>query len=225
MRAPRNAWNTATGLILIGLVTASPGCARSSDTKPPAAASSEPASEPEETSTSTPEERRVLAYPAQRLPAGVNRTAGQESATLVEFQVPAGWWGEQGGPTGWALSWGPDPENARVSLWVDELDMTFEKAVAGFRRVKNLEVPDPTPMQIDGHRSLLFAAEVTKGEHALLDEALGVAIDVIGWVETRQAFVDLGRNAMIVRIELPKGEKHLPEALKVLRSFRFDPAR
>lgn len=215
--------NAVRVVITIALMAALAGCAGSSDPEPTSGATPGPQSTPQQAASPTPEDPRVLGFPAQRLPSGLNRTAPDEDATQVGFKVPRGWWGEQGSPTGWVLFWGPDPGESRASLWVDELDKKFEKAVAGFKRVKNLSVPPPMAMDINGRRTLLFAAEVTKGDHALLDEALGVAIDVVGWVETRQIFVDLGRNSMIVRIELPKGERYLPQALKVIRSFRFHP--
>jgi hypothetical protein len=216
----RNRWNTACALLLVGLIAASAGCAGSSD--PQASAGPGPEESTSEGSAGAPQEsENVLTYPAEPLPPGVNQTLDTDGSTSVRFKVPQGWSGEQSGDTGWALYWGAGPSRSKAALWVDELDMKFEEAIAGFKAVKNLEVPEPETMKIGGRPALLFAAEVTKGKNALLDEALDVPIDVVGWFETRQVFIDLGRNAMIVRIELPEGEKYLPDALKVIKSFRF----
>jgi hypothetical protein len=216
----RNRWNTAFALMAVGLMTASVGCAGSSD--PQASAGPGPEGSTPEGSAGAPEESaNVLTYPAEPLPPSVNQTLDTDGSTSVRFKVPQGWSGEQGSDTGWSLYWGSGPRRSKAALWVDELDMKFEEAIAGFKAVKNLKVPEPATMKIGGRSALLFAAEVTKGRNALLDEALDLPIDVVDWLETRQLFIDLGRNGMIVRIELPQGEKYLPAALQVIKSFRF----
>jgi hypothetical protein len=217
----RNRWNTACALMAVGLMIVSGGCAGSPDPQASAGPGSEQGSTPQGSAGAPEEDKRVLTYPAEPLAPGVNQTLDTDGSTSVRFKVPQGWSGEQSGDTGWALFWGPGPRRSKASLNVDELDMKFEEAIAGFKAVKNLKVPEPEPMKIGGQPALLFAAEVTKGKNALLDEALDVPIDVVGWFETRQVFIDLGRNAMIVRVELPKGEKYLPAALKVIKTFRF----
>jgi hypothetical protein len=205
----------------LSLVSAA-GCSSSADDGSTAAAQS--GAEVESSPTPTPSATspsRALDFPAGPLPPGRNSTADY-GVTLVSFKVPDGWWGEQSSETEWMIRWGERLEHARATLWVHELELPFDEAVANFKKVKNLDTGRPKTMQVDGKRVLLFRSEVTRGQHALLDKAFGIPIDVVGWVDTRQAFIDLGTRAMLVRFEFPKGDKYLPQALRAMKSFRFD---
>ena len=209
--------------ILVALSVSLVGCSASPTTREPAAQRAARSS-PVVTPTPTETEHHgppLLGYPAERLEPGVYGTEGVAVSTT--FKVAGGWWGEQGSSTGWAIWRGPsaDPARSKVSLWVDELDLAFQDAVARFRRVEKLDPGTPERMKIDGRRALLFDAE-TRG-HVLLDEAFGIPVDILSSIEaTRQALVDLGGTTLLVRVELPKGEKHLPAAVRTLTSFRFD---
>lgn len=175
---------------------------------------------PLETTDEEVEDPRALGYPAHKLPPGTNRTSG-ESGTMVAFRVPRGWWGEQWSDTGW-LIWGSaaNPRRAEAFLGVDELDLSFGEAVKRFGKVAKLDPGTPERMKIDGRPALLFDPELSG--HVFLDKAFDLPIDIRNDLDTRQAFIDLGSRAMLVRIEFPKGEKYLSTALDTLRSFRFE---
>ena len=219
-----NRTRLVTGLLGAGLcvsLVSAAGCSSSADDGSAAAAQSD--TEIESSPTRAPSANSAssaLDFPAGPLPPGRSSTADY-GVTFVSFMVPGGWWGEQSSETEWTLTWGENLESSRASLLVIELELPFDEAVARFKKVKNLDVGRPQEMRVDGRDALLFSSEITRGRHALLGAAFGVPIDIVGWFDTRQAFIDLGTHTMLIRFEFPKGDKYLPQALKVMKSFTF----
>jgi hypothetical protein len=152
------------------------------------------------------------------LKPGVYRT-GRGFAPSVRFTVPGRWWGEQYSSTAWSIGKLPRTDPAPAALFVDALRLPFDRAVTIFRSLKTLRAGTGVPVRIGGYPGTTFTARV-EGEHAPLI-ALGTGADIPAGVIGQQTFLDVRGRTLLIRLELKRGSTLRPEALTVLRSFRF----
>lgn len=158
--------------------------------------------------------------PPLRLKPGAYRTR-LGFAPVSTFRVGRGWYGA-GDTRSWAIGKGVDRVALRfnTAIYVDRVRLDFSTAVSRFKGISTLDPGEGTSTMIGGYQGIVFKARV-KGESAVLEEALGIGVDISAGVDATQIFLNVRAKTLLIRTEVVPGKGEATAIAAALRTLRF----